>query len=52
MSDTNALSIQPARWQLGDEGKLFAPLYSDVYASRRDAWVHKKVFGILEIVAD
>ena len=39
MSDANALSIQPARWQLGDEGKLFAPLYSDVYASRRDAWV-------------
>ena len=39
MSATTALSIQPARWQLGDEGKLFAPLYSDVYASRRDAWV-------------
>ena len=39
MSDTNALSIQPARLQLGDEGKLFAPLYGDVYASRRDAWV-------------
>ena len=39
MSDTNALSIQPARLQLGDEGKLFAPLYGDVCASRRDAWV-------------
>jgi tRNA 5-methylaminomethyl-2-thiouridine biosynthesis bifunctional protein len=38
MSATTALSIQPARWQLGDEGELFAPLYGDVYASRRDAW--------------
>ena len=38
MSDTNALSIQPARLQLGDEGKLFAPLYGDVYASHSSAW--------------
>lgn len=38
MSDTNALSIQPARWELGDEGELFAPLYSDVYASHSSAW--------------
>ncbi len=38
MSDTNALSIQPARWQLGEEGELFAPLYGDLYASRSGAW--------------
>ena len=38
MSDTNALSIQPARWQLGEEGELFAPLFGDVYASRSGAW--------------
>ncbi|MEY4467441.1 MAG: hypothetical protein RIR21_1234, partial [Pseudomonadota bacterium] len=38
MSDTNALSIQPARWELGDEGELFVPLYSDVYASHSSAW--------------
>jgi tRNA 5-methylaminomethyl-2-thiouridine biosynthesis bifunctional protein len=38
MSDTNALSIQPARWRLGEEGELFAPLYGDVYASRSGAW--------------
>ena len=38
MSDTNTLSIQPARWQLGEEGELFAPLFGDVYASRSGAW--------------
>ncbi len=32
------LAIQPARWQTGDHGELFAPLYGDVYASRSSAW--------------
>jgi tRNA 5-methylaminomethyl-2-thiouridine biosynthesis bifunctional protein len=39
MTTTKTLSIEPAHWQVGDEGELFAPLYGDVYASRRDAWV-------------
>ena len=38
MSATTALSIQPARWQLGEEGELLAPLCGDVYASRSGAW--------------
>ncbi len=38
MSATNELSIEPARWQVGDDGELFAPLYGDVYASRSGAW--------------
>lgn len=38
MSATRALLIEPARWEVGDEGELFAPLYGDVYASRSGAW--------------
>jgi len=32
------LAIQPARWQTGEHGELFAPLYGDIYASRSSAW--------------
>ena len=32
------LAIQPARWQTGENGELFAPQYGDVYASRSSAW--------------
>ncbi len=34
----NCLAIQPARWQTGEHGELFAPLYGDIYASRSSAW--------------
>ncbi|MFM8466587.1 MAG: FAD-dependent 5-carboxymethylaminomethyl-2-thiouridine(34) oxidoreductase MnmC [Oxalobacteraceae bacterium] len=33
-----SLAIQPAHWQSGEHGELFAPLYGDVYASRSSAW--------------
>ena len=34
----NFLAIQPAYWQTGEHGELFAPLYGDIYASRSSAW--------------
>lgn len=33
-----SLALQPARWQSGEHGELFAPVYGDVYASRSSAW--------------
>ena len=34
----NSLAIQPAVWQVGQQGELFAPGYGDIYASRSSAW--------------
>ncbi len=31
-------ALQPACWQVGEHGELFAPHYGDVYASRSGAW--------------
>lgn len=31
-------AIQPARWQGGDDGRIYAPDFGDVYASRSGAW--------------
>lgn len=31
-------SIQPAHWQGADDGRIYAPDYGDVYASRSGAW--------------
>ena len=38
MTTTKTLSIEPARWQVGDEGELFAPLYDAVYANLSGVW--------------
>jgi tRNA 5-methylaminomethyl-2-thiouridine biosynthesis bifunctional protein len=38
MTIMKTLSIEPARWQVSDEGELFAPLYDAFYANRSDAW--------------
>ena len=38
MTTMKTLSIEPARWQVSDEGELFAPLYDAFYAKRSDAW--------------
>lgn len=32
------LAIQPARWQGSDDGRIYAPDFGDVYASRSGAW--------------
>lgn len=34
----NSLAIQPAGWQVGEQGELFSPGYGDIYASRSNAW--------------
>jgi tRNA 5-methylaminomethyl-2-thiouridine biosynthesis bifunctional protein len=39
MTIMKTLSIEPAHWQVGDEGEFFAPYYGDIYASRSGAWV-------------
>lgn len=31
-------AIQPAHWQGGDDGRIYAPDFGDVYASRSGAW--------------
>ena len=38
MTIMKTLSIEPARWQVSDEGELFAPLYDAFYAKQSDAW--------------
>jgi len=38
MTTMKTLSIEPARWQVSDEGELFVPLYDAFYAKRSDAW--------------
>jgi tRNA 5-methylaminomethyl-2-thiouridine biosynthesis bifunctional protein len=38
MTTTKTLSIEPARWQVGDEGELYAPLYDAVYANLSGVW--------------
>jgi tRNA 5-methylaminomethyl-2-thiouridine biosynthesis bifunctional protein len=38
MTTTKTLSIEPAHWQVGDEGELYAPLYDAVYANLSGAW--------------
>ena len=35
---SKTLAIEPARWQPGEHGEVFAPQYGDVYASRSGAW--------------
>lgn len=32
------MTIQPARWQSDDSGRIYAPDFGDVYASRSGAW--------------
>jgi len=34
----HAHPIQPAHWQSADDGRIYAPSYADVYASRSGAW--------------
>ncbi len=34
----NRLAIQPAHWQGTDDGRIYAPDFGDVYASRAGAW--------------
>ena len=38
MNSVTSLALEPARWQVNDEGEIFSLLYGDVYASRHDAW--------------
>lgn len=38
MNSVTGLALEPARWQVNDEGEIFSLLYSDVYASRHGAW--------------
>ena len=38
MSSVTAPALEPARWQVNDEGEIFSLLYGDVYASRHGAW--------------
>ena len=38
MNSVTSLALEPARWQVNDQGEIFSLTYGDVYASRHGAW--------------
>lgn len=38
MTSATALAIEPASWQVNDQGEVFSLIYGDVYASRHGVW--------------
>jgi tRNA 5-methylaminomethyl-2-thiouridine biosynthesis bifunctional protein len=38
MNSVTTLALEPARWQVNDQGEVFSLIYGDVYASRHGAW--------------